>query len=58
MFRLFGISVEVPALDRLLDYLEGKKQAEIDSLSAQVNALTLRLQTHRTGLESAIEKEN
>ncbi len=57
MFRLFGISVEVPALDRLLDYLEGKKQAEINSMSAQVNALTLRLSTHRTGLESAIEKD-
>jgi hypothetical protein len=49
------IIVEIPALDRLVTYLEGAQQVQIDSLSEQVAALTQALQTHRTGLETAIE---
>jgi len=54
MFRLL---IDIPSIDRLVDYLEGKQQVEIDQLSGQITALTQRLQTHRTALEGQIEKE-
>lgn len=57
MFQLPVLRIEIPAMDRLLDYLEGKQQADIDSLTAQLSALTQRLQTTNTRLETAI-KEN
>ena len=51
------IIVEIPALDRLVTYLEAAQQAQVDSLSEQVATLTDALSTHTTGLEAAIEKE-
>lgn len=51
------ITIQIPSLDRLMDYLEGKQQVVIDDLTGQVVSLTASLQKHNTGLDTAI-KEN
>lgn len=57
MFRLPVLMIDIPALDRLLDYLEGKQQADIDSATAQLSALAQRLQTTNTRLETATKEK-
>lgn len=47
---MFHIQFDIPALDRLVDYLEGKQQKEIDALVTQLSEST-------AGLQSSIEKE-
>jgi len=46
MFRWsFELQVKIPALDRLLDYLEVQKQAEIDRLNSTLSNSTDDLAT-------------
>ncbi len=51
MFR-----ITIPALDRLMDYLEGNQQREIDALNDKVAALTTQLAQHRGQLAENIAK--
>ena len=53
MFRIFRVSVDFPALDRLVTYLEAAQQKEIDAMAAQVRDLTAQLSQHRATLEEA-----
>ncbi len=55
-FRLFGIEVSIPALDRLMNYLEAQEQAEIDATEAQVKALSQRLSNSSTQLGVVIKE--
>ena len=55
--RMFRIFVDIPALDRLVTYLEANQQAEIDGLTVQVKALTERLSKANSTLAAAIEGE-
>lgn len=57
MFRLFRIVVEIPALDRLMDYLDAQQQGEIDAGAAQVLALTQRLSQSGTQLGTVIKEK-
>ncbi len=57
MFRLFRIIVEIPALDRFLDYLEAQSQTEVDTATAALAALAARLASTNTRLLGAINKE-
>lgn len=43
MGSLFSVEIKIPALDRLLDYVTGKHQAEIDKQVARIRAMTARL---------------
>lgn len=52
--RPITIRIDVPALDRLLDYLNGKQQAEIDRLAQETERLTQALQQSTTGLQSTV----
>jgi hypothetical protein len=47
------ISVDFPALDALVAYLQSNQQKQIDALAAEVDQLTSRLQTSAAGLASA-----
>lgn len=49
------LRVDIPALDRLLDYLEATQQKEIDALADQVRDLTARLSTTSAELGNSIE---
>lgn len=51
------VTVDIPAITRLVDYLEGAQQKQLDSQSAQITALTQKLQPHTTGLQTAIDQE-
>lgn len=57
MFRIGRILVEIPALDRLMNYLEAADQREIDGLSDRVTALTTELKQSQTSLQGALPKE-
>lgn len=58
MFRAFRVFlVEIPALDRLMNYLEAAEQREIDAASEQVDTLTADLKQSQTALQGAIPKE-
>lgn len=51
---MLTITLEIPALDRLLAYLESKDQAQIDALAAQVRTtITDPLHNSATALHSA-----
>lgn len=52
----FVLVLQIPALDRLLSYLEAQQQAQIDSLVAQVTALTQQLKQHSEALQGAVDK--
>lgn len=49
------LRVDIPALDRLMDYLDAARQREIDALADQVRDLTARLSTTSTELGNSIE---
>lgn len=51
------IIVNIPALDRLVSFLETGQQAQIDALTATVKASTAGLSTSETALQGAIKKE-
>jgi hypothetical protein len=55
MFRT--IRIEFPALDRLIDFLQGSQQAEVDRGTSQIQQATERLRKSRVSL-GQIEKEN
>jgi hypothetical protein len=57
MFNLGVITVQVPALDRLMDYLEGIQQKNIDAATATITAFTARLKQSNDPLTKAL-KEN
>lgn len=57
MFRQIRILVDIPALDRLLAFLEAGQQSEVDKSSALIAALTMRLQQHRLSLEGNIQSQ-
>lgn len=40
--------------DRLMDFLEGKQQAQIDAAAASMNALTVRLKTSQETLSGSV----
>jgi len=56
MFRIAKITVEIPALDRLLDFLEANQQKEIDTLSDQVARATQTLKQSTDRLQKAVSK--
>ncbi len=58
MFSTLRILVEIPALDRLMDFLDAAQQQEINALNAQVQSLTQRLHNSNTSLDGTIAKEN
>lgn len=49
----FRILVDVPALDRLVNYLIGLDQAKIDPLTQQIQQLTARLNAANAKLKTA-----
>ena len=51
------ITINIPALDRLVDFLtsQGDQQKQIDSLTTQVTTLTETLNQSSTKLSSAVE---
>lgn len=51
------VVVQIPALDRLLNYLEGQQQAQINILEAQAAALIQQLKQHTDALEGAVAKD-
>lgn len=53
----FHLQIEMPALDRLVAFFEGAQQAQIDAMSEQVRAASVRLQRKRAVLEQLL-KEN
>ena len=55
-FAPIEIQVDIPALDRLLDLLEGHVQREIDASTSALTAATSRLQQSRKALEAIIQK--
>ncbi len=57
MLRILTVVIQIPALDRLVTYLETKDQAVVDAATTQVQALTQRLAAANTKLGAAIEKE-
>ncbi len=60
IFNNFGITINVniPALDRLMDFLEAQQQAEVDALTAKVKQqLTGKLSTSQQALQGAINLE-
>jgi hypothetical protein len=50
MRRFFRFVIEIPALDRLMDYLEAGQQQEVDDLTARLRASNERL-------KASIQKE-
>lgn len=42
-FRMLNITIHIPALDRLMNYLEAAQQAEVNSLRDTVVVLNARL---------------
>jgi hypothetical protein len=57
-FRIGGdvtVTVNIPALDSLVDYLRGSQQSEIDTLAASVKHSTDRLRQSQQALQSAVE---
>lgn len=57
MQHTVSVRIEIPALDKLVEYLQSAsdQQAKIDSLAASVSALTAKLQHSNTELDSAIQ---
>lgn len=56
MFRLAKILVEIPALDRLLDFLEANQQKEVDALGDQIAQATSTLHKSTDRLQKAVKK--
>jgi hypothetical protein len=50
------IKVEIPALDRLVTYLEDQQQKEIDALTAQVQKFTSGLGKTSSELQSSVDQ--
>jgi hypothetical protein len=50
MWTLFKLVVEIPALDRFMDYIEATQQKDVDALTALLEGST-------AGLKASIEKE-
>ena len=51
-----NVTINIPALDRIADQLEGKQQAQIDALETQVETLTSSLQKSGTDLQGSVNK--
>ncbi len=51
------ITIKIPALDRLMDYLEASQQAEIDAATQKLNLATQQERLANTQLEVNIQKE-
>ncbi len=45
------LRIDIPALDRLVDYLNGVNQKQLDALTAQVAGLTVRLKASNDALQ-------
>jgi hypothetical protein len=55
----YAIVIDVPALDRLVAWLEARQQKQIDDLTKQVQELiTQPLSKSTTALQAEIDKEN
>jgi uncharacterized coiled-coil protein SlyX len=54
---MLTVRIDVPALDRLVDYLTAKQQTEIDALAARVAQLTQALKQSSTHLEASVENQ-
>ncbi len=52
------LNVRIPALDRLLDYLEARDQSGVDAATALVVALTSRLKDTKNALQTSLNKGN
>lgn len=57
MFSLGTITIQVPALDRLLDYLQGIQQGNVDAATVQIVALNARLKQSNDRLAVAVQNE-
>lgn len=51
------ISIEFQALSDLVAYLQSQQNTKIDALTAEVAALTTKLQQSSGGLQAAVQKE-
>jgi len=51
---LFTIRVDVPALDRLVNFLQTSQQAQIDAITAQLGQQTQRLNQSSTALKGVV----
>ncbi len=49
------IRVDIPALDRLVDYLTASDQPEVDAMAAQVRSATDALRQSTEALQGAIQ---
>lgn len=49
--------IQIPALDRLVDYLLAEDQKEIDAATAAVQAIAARLKKSNLALEAKIKGE-
>lgn len=49
------VKVEWPALDALVEFLQGKQQAQIDSLTGQVKQLTDSLAQKNADLQGSVD---
>jgi hypothetical protein len=55
MFKI-RILIELPALDRLVDFLVASEQSQIDAATNQLEALRARLEASRLKLTKELEK--
>lgn len=56
MFRLLRVLVDIPALNRLLDFLEADEQSDVDAMTVQVRAAKVRLTQSNAALRAKIQE--
>jgi len=56
MRHFLTITVDIPALDRLVAYLEGQQQQQIDALTAQVQKMTAGLSKSSSELQGSVDQ--
>ncbi len=55
-FSNFRLVVEIPSLDRLIDFLTSGQQSEVDAAASQVSQLTARLKKSGDALAAQEKK--
>lgn len=53
---LMPFIIRIPALDRLIDFLEARQQAEIDILTIRIKAFTQELRKSNQALQAILNK--
>lgn len=59
MPRSIKVTIEIPSLDKLLDYLiaSDQDQKRVDAIGESISSESQRISTTRQSLEAAIKKE-